>query len=286
MLDPHATRPPIATAPLSVLLLAEGNAPEAATLAAWRQYLESLQRPYEILLVQPQTNADAAPEPNVFAYDPATGWRSAVRSALAVIQHPLVVLCTGDAQYQPADLGRLLRAIDPVDLVCGYRALPTPFWRRPLDLLQRLLARLLLGSMPEPRRTWLGRQARRRRWVARWIFGLRAADPECPYRVIRREVLARIPLQSRGPFVHVELLAKANHLGCPWVEEPVSWSPPTVVTAETFRFRDEAYALFRRPDFGPPPAPSAPPAISSEPAADASGPDMPQQQIMNQEPGA
>ena len=35
----------------------------------------------------------------------------------------------------------------------------------------------------------------------------------------RRDILPRIPLQSDGPMAHVELLAKANYLGCVLGEE-------------------------------------------------------------------
>jgi hypothetical protein len=267
MLDNTHVRSPIATAPLSVLLLADRPPDEDAVAArtAWQQQLASLERPGEILLVRPRSAADVEPEPLVITYEPAEGMRSALRQAIDAARHPLVVFCTCDRQYQPADLGRLLAAIDQADFVVGYRARPIPAWLWLLDLLKRLLGRILLGAIPEPRRTWLGRRGWGRRGVARWVFGLRLADAECPYRLVRREVLTRLPLQSRGPFVHVELLAKANHLGCLLAEEPVAWSPPVSVVPEVFPFAAEARALFRSPDFGPGPqaAKEAPLTVAS-----------------------
>jgi glycosyltransferase involved in cell wall biosynthesis len=249
-LDSTHTRPPIATAPLTVILLTTDAA--ADVLPTWQQCLETLQRPFEILLVRPD-RPDATAAPTVFAYDPTQGMVSGLLAALAAAQHPLVILCTADAQYQPSDVQALLQAIDPVDIVGGFRVLPVPCWRRALDLKMSLLCRIFLGMPLERRRTWLGRDGWRRRWVARWIFGLRVTDPECPFRLYRRAVLSRIPLQSRGTFVHVEILAKANHLACLMAEVPVAWSPPLQATHEPWRFADEAKALFRNPDFGPPP---------------------------------
>ena len=55
--------------------------------------------------------------------------------------------------------------------------------------------------------------------LARILFGLRYHDVACPFRLFRRDILARIPIQSDGPFAHVELLAKANFLGCLMGEE-------------------------------------------------------------------
>ena len=98
------------------------------------------------------------------------------------------------------------------------------------------------------------------RWVARWAFGIRLRDPESAFRLVRRDAVIRIMLQSRGPFALVEQLAKANHLELIMTEEPVAWSPRTASPAESVPFAREARALFRRPDFGPPELHIPPPA--------------------------
>jgi hypothetical protein len=253
MLDRYSPRAPIAAAPLSVVLLAEQALSDeaAGVLESWQDYLNGLQRPYEILLVLPEKGAPSGEEePRRFGYAPAQGMGAALRSAIAASRYPLLVFCTWERAFQPAELSELLAAIDPVDGVVGYRVGgAVPVWRRLLDGAQSVLSRIFLGSALEPRRTWLSRAGRRRRWVARWIFGLRLADPECPFRLFRREVLTRLPLQSRGSFVHVEILAKANHLGCLLAEVPVT-AAASEVGPEMFSFGREAYALFRHPDFG------------------------------------
>jgi hypothetical protein len=251
----NVPRRPLATAPLSVLLLAERapTAEETEVLAAWNEHLLGLQRPFELLLIRPRGSDDAdavAAAPRLFTYDAARGYVAALREAIAAAQLDVVVLCTWDRQFRPTELGNLLACLDPVDAVIGYRTgRPVPLWRRLVDRALSVGTRILLGSPLEPRRVWYGRHGWHRRWVARWIFGLRLADPECPFRVVRREVLTRIPLQSRGPFVQVEMLAKANHMECLLAEAPVSWSPPGEIAPLAY-YVDDAKALFRRPDFG------------------------------------
>ncbi len=250
-------RSPIAQAPLSVILLALGSTSDAAeSVSAWKTYLTTLDRPFELLLLP---LADL--EPNaVFAdvrrleYDPAAGYGPALRAAFQAAQQPLVVLVTADRQYQPADLQQLLGIIDHVDLAVGCRAVaPRPWWWRAIRWVFAHFAWVLVGVPPTATQCTPGATSWRRRWIARWIFGVRLHDPESAFRLSRREALTRIVLQSRGPFVLVEQLAKANHLEMIMTEEPIAWTPAaTLPTLGLPTFVEDARSLFRRPDFGPP----------------------------------
>jgi hypothetical protein len=249
-------RPPIASASISVVLLALGSASEAAeSVSAWQAYLPTLDRPFEIAVVQPSSaEADAN---LVFAevrrvdLDPALGLGPALLSAFRAAQHPLVLLAPADRQFQPQDLQRLLGVIDHVDLAVGCRTIQRPFWLRAPGWAVAMLVRIVLGIPPPPGNCTPGATSWRRRWAARWGFGVRLLDPESPFRLGRREALVRIVLQSRGPFALVEQLAKANHLEFMMTEEPVPWAPPPAPLPEGASYAQEARALFRRPDFGP-----------------------------------
>ena len=261
---PHQPlRPPIASSPLSVILLARALATDTAeVLQAWRHSLDKLNRNYEIILIQ-ETRPELAdvtatdiPEATkrlrTIPYDRAIGVRAALNDAIRSVQYPLVAFCTCDKQYAPNDLERLLKMIDKVDLVVGYRAGgQAPPWRVLLDTFLGLASRVLIGAPLSPRVCWLGSEGRGRRWVARWIFGVRVLDPECPFRLARREIFQHMPIQSSGPFVQVEVLAKANHLTCLLAEEGVSWTPPNEPTSDAVSFGGDAYLVFRAPDFGP-----------------------------------
>jgi hypothetical protein len=199
-------------------------------------------------------------------YDASRGYGGAIDAALKTAQHPLAVLAAADRQIAPSELKTLLGVIDPVDMAIGCRIVePSPAWMRAIARVLAWIGWILLGLPVEPSHCTAGGTPWRRRWVARWAFGVRLKDPESPFRLLRREAACRIVLQSRGPFALVEQLAKANHLELIMTEEPVAWRPPSVAPVETVPFAQEARAVFRRPSFGPPelhvppPAPVAPP---------------------------
>jgi hypothetical protein len=190
--------------------------------------------------------------PNVVGIATDAGLGTALKEAVARAQFPLLALATADAQFLPDELTKLLAVIDHADLVVGCRsARPIPWWRRFLDRVIGLGARVLMGIPLPPRLCWLGTTGWQRRWVARWLFGLHLHDPECALRLFRREILTRIPLQSKGSFVLVETLAKANHLEYLMTEEAVAWAPPNAAPPENVSWGAEAWRLFRFPDFGP-----------------------------------
>ncbi|MBI3410604.1 MAG: glycosyltransferase family 2 protein [Planctomycetes bacterium] len=248
-----------------VLTARNAGAVVLEVVEAWLQFLKIRNQPFEIVLVDDGSSDDTKgllellaqeqPALRFLRHDDWRGPGAALATGIAAAQHPLLCYATCDKQFQPADLQRFLEHIDQVDLVTGYRvAVPTPGWLIAAGWLRHWLARILLGDFPPGRASWLGWTGWRRRFQARWIFGLRVQDPECPFRLFRREVFRRIPIQSRGSLVHIEILAKANHFGCMMAEAPVSWLPPKTAMPEPVGLtpRSELSTLFHRPDFGPP----------------------------------
>ena len=175
------------------------------------------------------------------------------RPASRAAQFPLILTATADKQFQPHDLYRFLESIDRVDLISGFRvAWPAPVGVAIWDEFRSLVARVLLGFTREPRVCWLGLAGWRRRWLARWIFGIRVRDPECPFRLYRREIFQRMPIQSDGPAAQIEILAKANHLECIMAEVPVHWEPREHVDSSDRTAGKELRKLFFNPEFGKP----------------------------------
>ena len=66
--------------------------------------------------------------------------------------------------------------------------------------------------------------------------------------------------------MQVEMLAKANHLTCLLAEAPVKWTPPAAETADAIPFGEDAWTIFREPDFGDAAVPHLAPAESPPPA--------------------
>jgi len=274
MLEPNE-RPAISSAPLTVVLAARNAAVDVdEVVEAWNALLQSLQRDYEIILVDDASNDDTRlraealvgriPRLCVLQNPVRLGLGGALRTGIAVAQYPLLFYTTCDKQYHPDDLRRMVKEIerpvtegDKIDLIVGYRVGEAiPAWLVWLDAVKWLFVRVFFGMSLEKRDCWLGWTGYARRWAARWLFGLRVRDPECLFCLFRREFFKRIPIQTDGDFAAIEILAKANFLGCMMVEAPVTclpgraqryptgWDPPR-------RLRREIGLLFRYADFGP-----------------------------------
>jgi hypothetical protein len=216
-----------------VVLLPAGRVADAEEcLRAWAEYLATLGREWEIVVVDDATPgperaaALAAVHPGIQVVSHAgpPGEGAALRSALPRTTHPLLFYTLLDTRFRPADLALLLQKrldpakpdweIDHVHLVSGYRAaVRVPAVLRPAGVIWRVLCRILFSHAPRPLPGWLGWRAHLGRALARATFAVRYHDVGCPFRLLRREVFERMPLQSDGPFVHVEILAKSNFLG-------------------------------------------------------------------------
>jgi glycosyltransferase involved in cell wall biosynthesis len=226
-------------------------------LTSWAAELGRRERDYEILVVDDASSDRTAalveqmvgrsPQVRLLRHEKHCGPGAALRTGLAAARFPLLLTSTGDRQFHPEDVQRLLGEIDRVHLAAGYRvsqSVPLPL--RVLGFLYRLFLRVALAHAVEPLPGWLGWRA----WVAhvraRLLFGLRVRDVYCPFRLYRREVVDRITIQSDGPFVHVELLAKANFLGSVMTETPVRHQPPAALPPSTQEARRQDRADFWR----------------------------------------
>ncbi|MFL5339349.1 MAG: glycosyltransferase family 2 protein, partial [Gemmataceae bacterium] len=249
---------------------------------AWVNFLAKRDRPFEILLVDDGSSDDTAKKAELFAarqpglallrHEKPQGFGASIRTALARAQHPLFFYSALDYPYLPADLQKLLDRINDVDVVNGCRgALPLPPWAGTVRQVMNLLTRVVIGLRRESAPGWLGIPLNVYGRFVRVLFGVHVLDPESAFKLFRREIFARIPIQSDGPFVHTEILAKANFLTY-WMDEiPIgclTGSTPEALTPP-FRWADHWRDLRRvlfHPDFGPPvPEPAAVTAAPTSP---------------------
>jgi glycosyltransferase involved in cell wall biosynthesis len=262
-------REPIAAAPLSIVLFAHNEGAASAldeAVSRWVSAGRALKREFEVILVDDGSSdeiraigeglAARYTEMRPIHHPKPRGLGAALRTGLAAARYPLILTASGDPQFDPGDLQKLLQKIDHVDLVTGIRIWrPVPAWLGGLGLVYRLLARVVFGVSLERRGAWLGWAGLRRRWLARWAFGVRIQDAECLLRLYRRSILPRLVVQSRGPFALVEILAKANFLGCLLDEVAVMYRPRAkggiADPGPHAHSWTDAWRVFKAPDFGP-----------------------------------
>lgn len=256
---------PIAASPVSILLLAH-NAEAALeeVLRSWSSQLERLPAGGEILLVD-QGSSDRTrtiaegltrhlPAVRVLPARDLGGQGAALRAGLRAARHPLVFYTTCDGAFQARDLSLLLAEIDKVHLVMGFRSWrKVPAWLRGFGKLWSGMKQLVFSIPSEPLPAWSGWTAIFHAWLDRVFFGVRLRDPGCWFCLVRRSILARMPVQSDGRFAQDEMLAKSNFLGCIMMEVPIRYQPaPGKVWKETTgsRLRD-IHRVLHHPDFGP-----------------------------------
>jgi glycosyltransferase involved in cell wall biosynthesis len=169
----------------------------------------------------------AHPNLRVIRHPVNRGYGAAVRSGFDAARLPWVFLMDADNQFDPSEIRLLLERVAEADIVAGYRR------HRRDPLLRRLNAFAFFG-------------------LVRLLFGRLARDVNCAFKLIRRDLLARMALHSEGALINTELLVLARRMQGRVVEVPVHHYPrrsgkqtganPRVVLrafGELFAFRAE-----------------------------------------------
>lgn len=112
------------------------------------------------------------------------GYGAALRSGFASATKELVFYTDGDGQYDVGELTLLLEKLEPgVGLVNGYKLQRHDPWHR-----------VCIGAVYNR--------------FARLLFGIHLRDIDCDFRLIRREVLRELELESDTGTICVELVRK------------------------------------------------------------------------------
>ncbi len=135
--------------------------------------------------------ASKDPRIRVIHHGTRRGYGGAVRSGLVAATKPWVFFTDGDRQFALEDLGRLIEAADGADAVVGYRI-------KRADLARRLFV------------AWVYNR------LIRLLFGGGWRDVDCAFKLFRREMFVRVPLErvrSNGAFFSPELLITLRRAG-------------------------------------------------------------------------
>jgi glycosyltransferase involved in cell wall biosynthesis len=128
------------------------------------------------------------------------GYGAALISGFQASDGDWVMVMDSDRQFDIGDLIYLAPLVGEYDLVAGYRIQRNdPFHRILFGRIFKLAVRVL--------------------------FGLRANDIDCAFKVIRGDLLRKLDLQSTGALVSTELLAKWIRSGATWTQVGVHHYP-------------------------------------------------------------
>ncbi len=143
------------------------------------------------------------PELRIIHHEQNRGYGSALRSGFAAATKEWVFYTDGDWQYDPLELSCLTQALRPgIDIVNGYKMeRGDPLYRKVIGRIYHHFVRL--------------------------AFGIRLRDVDCDFRLIRRSLFERIPLESQMGTICVEMVKKFQDAGCVFAQVPVHhyWRP-------------------------------------------------------------
>ena len=143
------------------------------------------------------------PRVHVIHHPSRRGYGGAVRSGLLAATREWIFFTDGDRQFKLEDLERLIAKSDGVDAVVGYR-------EKRADPSRRLFV------------AWVYNR------LIRVLFGGGWRDVDCAFKLFRRDVFVRVPLdrvRSQGAFFSPELLITLRRAGIRVRQVPVRHFP-------------------------------------------------------------
>jgi len=194
----------------------------------------AVELPKEVILVDDGSTDGSAellsdfarthPEVTVLRHSCNRGKGAAIRTALSHATGDVVVIQDADLEYDPQDFPRLLAPIarGEADMVYGSRIRG----RNPMSYLRYYLGGRLVSL------------------AASLLYGRWITDEPTCYKMIRRDVLADVDLESEGFEFCPEVTAKLLRAGARYREVPIRYYPRSIAEGKKIRARDGLIAVW------------------------------------------
>lgn len=157
--------------------------------------------------------ASRYPELKVIHHPQNQGYGCALRTGFSNASKEWVFYTDGDAQYNPAELVLLVKGLEEgIDVVNGYKISRHDPW-----------IRVVIGRVYHH--------------IVKIAFGFKLRDVDCDFRLIRREIFDRIPLESRTGTICLEMVKKFQDAGYKFAEVPVNHYYRSYGKSQFFRWK-------------------------------------------------
>jgi len=132
--------------------------------------------------------ASETPQVRAIHHETNQGYGRALRSGFEASRYEYIFFTDGDAQFDVGEITRLIDLLPTTDIAIGWRV------ERADSLIRVLNAKAYM-------------------WMIRLLFGLKAHDIDCAFKLIPRRVIQGMQLRSTGALISAELLIKATQAG-------------------------------------------------------------------------
>lgn len=175
-----------------------------------QRVLQEVASEYEIIIVDDGSTDNtgqiiddlALKNPRIKAYhhQKNLGYGDALWTGIQNAKYDWFFFTDSDLQFDINEIKKLIDYTSQYKIVLGYRA---------------------------PRKDPFMRILNGKGWniLVRLLFGLKVRDIDCAFKLIDRQMLASLPLRTRGATTSAEILIRFMRQGYKWIEVPVSHYP-------------------------------------------------------------